>query len=213
MIFYDRTHNESTPKKHSRNLEENMNRFISLIVLFTLFSCASYKDTVVTTMEDKDRPSWATLSSTLVTKKGKIYVVGYTEGMASNRISSLMRISDNNARFEISREVTNQMNYIYQNLEEGVEDGGGLSRFYGTEVSKYLAHGIRQEKRYWEKVKTFDEDGDTHIKIRVYSQISMKESDLKKAIRKAINSNKEMTKAIKKKIDDHMVMEIDKMMD
>jgi hypothetical protein len=183
-----------------------------LLVLFLLTSCASMKDTVVSSMEDQERPKWATLSQTITTKKGKIYVVGFTEGLASDRVSALFRVSDNNARFEISREISNQMNYIYQNLEEGVQEGGQLSRFYGTEVSKYLAHGIRQEKRYWEKVRTIDENGDPVIKLRLYSLISMRESDLKKAIRETITQKREITKAIKQKIDAHMISEIDRMM-
>tara|TARA_Y100000768_G_C23988511_1_gene690520 strand:- start:1877 stop:2437 length:561 start_codon:yes stop_codon:yes gene_type:complete len=185
---------------------------MSTLLVLILTSCASHQDQVLQTMEDIERPEWATLSQTIHSKGGKLYAVGYTEGQASNRISALMRISDNNARYEFSREITNQMNFIYQNLEEGVSEGGQLSRFYGTEVSKFLAHGIRQEKRYWEKVKTFDAEGEPTIRLRIYSLISIRESDMKKAIRQAINDKKEITKAIKQKIDDHMVSEVDKMM-
>jgi hypothetical protein len=121
-----------------------MKKIITNFILTMLFtSCASLTDQVLTTMDDSERPAWATLATTVSAKNGRVYSVGYTEGMASNRVSALMRVSDNNARFEISREITNQMNFIYQNLEEGVEEGGQLSRFYGTEVSKYMAHGIR----------------------------------------------------------------------
>lgn len=185
-----------------------------LTLLFLLASCAtSYKDEVVAQMEDNERPAWATLSKTMSIKNGKIFVVGYTEGRASNRISSLLRVADNNARFEISREITNQMNYIYQNLEEGLEDDAGLSRFYGTEVSRFLANGIRQEHRYWEKVRIFDDEGQPVIKLRVYSQISMKKSDLKKAIRRAINEKSQLDKSVKQRIDDHMAQEVDRMQD
>ena len=188
-----------------------MQKKIVFILLLCLTSCASYKDQVLSSMEGKDKPKWASLSKTITEKKGKLYIVGYSEGRASNRISSMLRISDNNARFEIAREISNQMNFIYQNLEEGVESGGQLSRFYGTEVSKHLSHGIRQEERYWEKVRTIDEDGEAIIRLRVYSLISFKQSDLKKAIRRVINEKKQITKAIKEKIDAHMITEIDKM--
>jgi len=186
---------------------------LKLILLNSIMtSCASYNESTISTMEDRERPEWATLSKTVYKKGGRLFVVGYTEGLASNRISALMRISDNNARFEVSREITNQMNYIYQNLEEGVGDGGQLSRFYGTEVSKHLSNGIRQERRFWEKVKVYDENGDPLIRTRVYSLISMKESDLRKAIRNTIFEKREITKAIKEKIDSHMISEVDKMM-
>ena len=188
-----------------------MKTFMMLLSLM-LIGCASYKESTVSTMEDKERPEWASLSKTVFQKGGQIFVVGYTEGLASNRISALMRISDNNARFEVSREITNQMNFIYQNLEEGVSDGGQLSRFYGTEVSKHLSSGIRQEKHFWEKVKVYDENGDPLLRVRVYSLISMRESDLRKAIRETIFEKREITKAIKEKIDAHMISEVDKMM-
>lgn len=186
---------------------------LAMFLVFVMTGCASFKDETLQTMDDKERPQWATLSKTITADKGKLYAVGYTEGAASNRISALMRISDNNARFEFAREITNQMNFIYQNLEEGVSEGGQLSRFYGTEISKLMAHGIRQENRYWEKVRTFNEDGDPVIRLRIYSKVSIKQSDLKKAIREAINNKKQITKAIKEKIDNHMIAEVDKMMD
>lgn len=185
---------------------------MTMTLVFMSCSTTSYQDEVIQTMENREHPEWATLSQTYFTKDGKIFFVGYTEGASSNRISAMLRISDNNARLEFAREITNQMNFIFQNIEEGIGEGGQLTRFYGTEVSKFLAHGIRQEKRFWEKVKYRDEDGDLVIKTRIYSLVSMRESELKKAIRESINANNEITKAVKDKIDAHMVSEIDKMM-
>lgn len=188
-------------------------RMILLVIIAICTNCASYQESTISTMEGMDRPEWATLSKTVYKKSGRLFIVGYTEGLASNRISALMRISDNNARFEVSREITNQMNYIYQNLEEGVGEGGQLSRFYGTEISKHLSSGIRQERRFWEKVRVMDENGDPIFRTRTYSLISMRETDLRKAIRDTIYEKREITKAIKEKIDAHMVSEVDRMID
>lgn len=71
-----------------------------------------------------------------------------------------------------------------------------------------MSQGVRQEKRYWEKVRTFDENGDEVFKIKMYSLISLKESDLKKAIKNSLNKEKGLSPEMKKAINDHLTKQI-----
>lgn len=180
-----------------------------LIVLVLATGCSSLKDKVLTRMDDLDkRPRWATLSKTMFKKDGKIYSVGFTEALSGARISALARIGDNNARFEIARTIVDETNFIFQNMEEGVEEGGQLSRFYGNEISKYVSHGMRQEERYWEKVRTFDENGEPLIRLRMFSLVSIKEGQLRKAIRDTLQKENGISAEMKRAIDNHITAQI-----
>lgn len=174
-------------------------------------SCASVSEKTVVRMKGHDEaPEWASLSKSTYVKSDRLYSVGFTEVNANARISAAFRISDNNARFEISREVTDDMAFIFQNLEEGLDDSGTLARFYGTEVSKLIVQNIRQEKRYWEKVQSFDDSGERVYKLRLYSLVSIRKSDLKKAIKTTLDQGKGITPSIKNQIDLHITKEIQK---
>ncbi len=163
-------------------------------------------------MDGKDeKPKWATLSQTMFKKSGRIYALGFVDLPVDSRLSAAMKISDNNARYEVSREVQDDMAFIFQNVQEDIADSGQLTRFYGTEVSKNLLSGVKTEKRYWEKMQTFDENGDKSFRLRVYSLVSIKEGDLKKAIKRALDKGKGISPEIKKKIDDHMAREIQRL--
>lgn len=183
---------------------------ISLFFLVFFVSCSSVSEKVIQRMDDiNERPSWASISKTMFLKDGRVYSVGLSESEASARISAASRIADNNARFEISRMITNESSFIFQNAEEGLDDGGQLSRFYGNELSKHVSHGVRQENRYWEKVRSFNQDGDEIYKLRLYSMVSIKESDLKKAITEALNKEKGLTPQMQKAIDNHITRQIE----
>ena len=82
---------------------------------------------------------------------------------------------------------------------------------YASEISKHMAHGIRQEKRYWEKVQTFDSEGERVVKLRLYSLASIKESDIKRAISEVISKDSKLDPQIKEQINGHISREIEKL--
>ena len=184
---------------------------VLMILVFLLGACSSMGEKVVTRMDGlSDRPSWASLSKTMYIKDGQLFAVGFTEADANSRLSALARISDQNARFSISRAITDDMSFIFQNLEEGIQDGGQLSRFYGNEVSKLVTHGIHDEQRYWEKIQTFNENGEKEYRLRFYSLVSIKESDVKEAIKNVLANGNAISPEIKKQVTEHMVGQIQK---
>lgn len=189
-----------------------MKNVLMVLILALSASCGSIGEKVLVRMDDQDEsPKWASLSKTMFKKKGRVFAVGFAELPIESRISAAVRVSDNNARFEISREIQDDMAFILQNVSEGVSDGGQLVTFYGSEVSKNLIHEIKSEERYWEKIETFDEVGAKVFKLRIYSLISIEESELRRAIRSALNKGKGLSPELKKQIDNHMSREIQKL--
>ncbi len=182
------------------------------LIAFVFTACSSIGERVLVRMDDvSEKPEWATLAKTTFPKDGNIMVVGYVEVPADARISAAVKLADNNARFEVSRMITNDMSFIFQNLKEGVLDGGDLSRFYGMEISKTIASDTVTEKRYWEKVETFDSYGEKVYKLRIYSLISIKSSTLRKAIAQVNAKQNDITPELKKEITDHLQAEIRKL--
>ena len=182
-----------------------------LFLIILLASCSSFSEKVVQRIDDVDeKPHWASISKSTWIENGRMYAVGLHEANEGARIPALIRVSDNNARFEISRKITNEMAFILQNMEEGVEEGESLTRFYGAEVSKMIAHGINQEKRYWEKVLVPGLDG-RELKIRTFSLVSISQADLNKAIREALNKDRGLDPKIKQQMTDHLARELNKL--
>lgn len=182
-----------------------------LLVLLFMMSCSSLTEQVVQRIDDIDeKPKWATIAKSTWMENGRMYAVGLHEASAGARIPALVRVSDNNARFEISRKITNEMAFILQNMEEGVEEGASLTRFYGAEVSKMISHGINQEKRYWEKVLVPGLDG-KELKIRTYSLVSISQGELTKAIRDALNKDRGLDPKIKEQMTEHLARELNKL--
>jgi len=107
--------------------------------------------------------------------------------------------------------VTDDLGFIFQGLEEGISEGGQLNRFFGNELSKIIAHGIATEKRYWEKIQTFDETGERIFKIHVYSLVSIKESMLKKLVKRAMDKVDKISPEMKKKASEILDAQITKL--
>src|SRR5689334_3690210 len=143
-----------------------MKSFILYIALMFLVSCASsVKERMIASQDDESKPSWASLNKSLVVKDGKLMILGFKELDADAKISAALRLADSAARTELSKMIQNQFSTILQNLEEGVGDEGELARFYSSEVSKTSLRELRITNRFWEKVESFDRDGEKTYRL------------------------------------------------
>jgi hypothetical protein len=174
-------------------------------LLAIIAGCSSIpRDEVISRIDNLDeKPSWATISKPTYFKDGKVYAVGFAEAEGDARVSALGRIADNNSKSEISRLVNNKIGVAFQNVEEGT-GGSGLSRFVGTEKSYVNTNEIIPEKRYWEKVKVYDENEKPSIKLRMYSLTYIERTTLKKLIKRGLASEKGISKDLKQKVDNQL---------
>ncbi len=179
----------------------------SSVVFLASCSSVSTIEKRVASMEDIDRPSWATQMKAATTKDGKLMILGFQELDGDARISAAFRLSDNAVRTELSKLIQNQFSSITQSLEEGVSDDGSLIRFYSSEVSKNVLRDIRITSRYWEKMSIRDADGEPTIKLRVYSLGEIPEAKLKKMVRETLEKSN-VDPEIKKQIQSQFESEI-----
>lgn len=180
-----------------------------LLVLVTFVGCATiYREEVVATMESREKPKWATLENAYFIEKDKVFYVGVTEAISTSRTSALLRVSDINARSEIAKEINNQINVVFQNIQEGIDDGGNFARLYSSEVSKFLSHGIKIEKRFWEKVYIQNPKYGHEVVTRAYSLLSIKRSSLRKPIKLA-STKSTITRKMREILDKQIMNEIE----
>lgn len=184
-----------------------MNNIILLILSSIIVSCSSMSEKTVAQMEDRSRPSWASLENATTVKDGKLLIVGFQELDADAKISAGYRMADSAARGELSKLINNQFSSIFQNLEEGTSDDGNLTRYYASEVSKNVLRELKITKRYWEKVQTFDRDGEKTFRLRLYSLAEIPESHYKKLIRERMEKEK-LDPEVKKQVLGHFESEI-----
>jgi hypothetical protein len=160
-------------------------------------------------MDGKGKPNWANQERAVELKEGKLKILGFQELDGDAKISSGYRLSDNVARGELSKMIKTQFSGILQNLEEGVDGSGNLSRYYSSEVSKTMIHDLQISSRYWEKVQTFNNDGETLIKLRVYSLAEIPELKFKKLLRETLEKEKAGPE-VKAQVLEHFESEIKK---
>lgn len=182
-------------------------KFTALLALTLFASCSSLSEKTISRMDGESKPSWATQEKALTVDNGKMHILGFTELDADAKVSAAFRMSDSQARGELSKMVENQFSSIFQNLEEGVNDEGTLSRYYASEVSKNMLRELKISKRYWEKVQAIDRDGAPTYRLRVYSLAEIPESHYKKLVREKIAQEK-IDPEVKKQVLNHFESEI-----
>lgn len=150
-------------------------KILSLLLLLSFVGCSSSNYKVIETMNDDSKPEWANLSKTTWKADGRVWAIGFSEGDKSASISALSRISDNNAKTELTRMISNEIGAVLQNSSEGVSTQGDQSRWIGTEKSQVWSNQVTPEKRYYEK-KLYSNGSDTPtLKVEHYSLVSIPE--------------------------------------
>lgn len=184
-----------------------MKNLFLLVSATALVSCSGISEKTISQMDDESKPSWASQEKAYTVKDGKMLILGFSEVDADAKISAAYRLADSATRAELSKMVENQFSTIFQNLEEGTTDEGGMSRYYASEVSKNVLREIKIQKRYWEKVQTFDRDGEKVYRLRVYSLAEIPEAQYKKLVREKLQKEK-IDPEVKKQVLGHFESEI-----
>lgn len=152
-----------------------MKNLFILATLSILASCSSSNYKVIEKMNDSSKPGWADLSKTTWKEDGKLWAIGFAEGDQGSNLSALARISDNNAKTELTRMISNDIGAVLQNTSEGVNSQSDQSRWIGTEKSQVWSNQVTPEKRYYEK-KLYSNGTDTPtMKVEYYSLVSIPE--------------------------------------
>lgn len=191
-----------------------MKKVIAVLALMT-FSCTStpkvandkayVADQVLARIDDMaSRPGWIKESEPFRIEGGKVLSLGSTVIPGDDRVEAAYRIAENSAKAGVSTGIEQRLSFVFQHAEDGTQIGSDQTRFIGTEVSNLTASSITPEKRYWEKYATTLDSGERVTRYKVYSLVSMPESEFKKAVLASLNKRagkKGISKDFAKKVD------------
>ena len=167
---------------------------LCLFIIGTLISgCSSptmkgyEKDETLSTLNDSSQPDWADESHPFVFRAGKAYSLGVTTLRGDERPEAGERISENNARANISKTIEDRMEFIFQNAEENASLDSTQAHYIGSEVSSLTSHSIKLEGNWYKRFAQSQDDGSRRIFYKIYSLVSIPEDDLKRAINDSIS--------------------------
>ncbi len=156
--------------------------------------------------EISSRPSWLQEQTPFRIESGKVLSMGMTTIPADHNLSAAYRIAENNSKALISHSIEQRLDFIFQNAEESTALGTNQAQYIGAEASKLTSNSLKPSKRYWEKVATIGQDGQTTVQYKVFALSEMAEEDFKKAIVDSIRKNQGkqgISADFAKKVDKH----------
>ena len=130
-----------------------------------------------------ERPSWVRESELMTAKDGNVYFTGLQSVPVDSNAEQAYRSAELNAKAGIAKAIEQKLQVVFQNAEEGYAVDANQARFMGIEATDMIrTSSIRPFKRYWEKIRTTNNDGQRITKLVVFVVVSMPEIDFKKAI-------------------------------
>ena len=167
----------------------------------------SQKEVVVSRIDGlSERPSWLKESEPLRFENGYAIALGVATIPGDNRVEAGYRIAENNAKAGIANSISQKLEFIFQQAQEGTGIDTDSSRFIGAESSKLLTSAVRSDKRYFEKVATTMDNGERVTQYRIFATVKMAESDFKKAVIEALEAakgKKGMSDEFKEQVNKH----------
>ena len=170
-----------------------MKKILLIVLAFYMYGCGSAvknptkpeiePDVVISRIDElSSRPDWLKESEPFRFESGKVLSIGTTTIPADQRVEAAMRVAENNAKASIANAIEQKLEFIFQNAEEGAVMGADQARYIGAEASSLITSSVRTDKRYWEKIATTQDSGERVTRYKVFSMVSMPESDFKKAV-------------------------------
>lgn len=173
-----------------------MKKFIFVISILTIAGCSSTpKQESLETMPDKvlsrindmsDRPDWLHEDKPFEVKNDSVVSLGQTTIPGDNRVEAAYAIADNNAKGAICSAIESRLEVIFQGADEGTPIDSTQARRISAEACKITTSSIRPGSRYWEKIATSTDAGERVTRYKVFTTVTMPESDFKRAVLNAI---------------------------
>jgi hypothetical protein len=177
-----------------------MNKLFLCVTVLALSACSSapqtakvatpesVPDSVLSRIDDlKERPSWLHESEPFKIDNGTVISLGQTTIPSDNRVEAAYRIAQNNGKAAIAGAIEQKLEFIFQNAEEGTSLDSTQARYIGAEATNLVTSSIRIGRQYWEKVAMTTDSGERVTRYKVFTTVTMPETDFKNAVMTAIH--------------------------
>ncbi len=193
-----------------------MKKLTFMILILTVAGCSStpkssspesMPDKVLSRINDMSRrPEWLHEDRPFEVKDGVVTSLGQTTIPGSDRVEAAYNISDNNAKGAICSTIESRLEVVLQNAEEGTSIDSNQVRRIGAEACKITTSSIRPGTRYWEKVAMSTDSGERVTRYKVFSTVTMPETEFKRAVMNAVRKQEGkggLSQDFSKKVDEH----------
>lgn len=156
--------------------------------------------------EMKSRPDWLKESEPFRVEGGKVLSLGQTTIPASDNLAAAYRIAESNSKAGISHSISQRLDYVFQDAQEGTALDSTQSRYIGATASQLTTSALKTSKRYWEKVAVVQEGGQVAVQYRVFVLAEMDETQFKTAVLDAVRKaqgKQGISAEFAKKVDQH----------
>ncbi|MBL7672231.1 MAG: hypothetical protein JNM39_17260 [Bdellovibrionaceae bacterium] len=136
--------------------------------------------------EMKSRPDWLKESEPFRVEGGKVLSLGQTTIPASDNLAAAYRIAESNSKAGISHSISQRLDYVFQDAQEGTALDSTQSRYIGATASQLTTSALKTSKRYWEKVAVVQEGGQVSVQYRIFVLSEMDEPQFKTAVLDAV---------------------------
>lgn len=197
-----------------------LNNFVlTSVVALSLAACSSTSviptdsslfksEQVIATSMRSGIPEWAESDTTFdVNEDGNVYLVVMNEAIAQKNtdVSQLYRAAELEGKAMFAEVVKQKIDAFVQRGRESGELGGKFTDTTSSWANLTISN-LAPSNRYWEKVAVPEESNEYTLKYRIYVRLKLKESDLREAVRKAINGDTEISEDLKR----HMLAQEDR---
>lgn len=164
-------------------------------------------DKVLSRINDmSSRPEWLHEDRPFEVKDGVVTSLGQTTIPGSDRVEAAYNITDNNAKGAICSAIESRLDVIFQNAEEGTAIDSTQARRISADACKVTTSAIRPGTRYWEKIAMTTDSGERVTRYKVFSTVTMPETDFKRAVMNAVRKQEGkggLSQDFSKKVDEH----------
>lgn len=168
-----------------------------MVVIVTLASCATKltektaEEIIVARSDERSsRPDWATEEFVTLKNGGDFYSIGTSTILAEQKIDAGFKIAEGIAKGNISKLISQKLEYTLQHADEGMLESSPIIRFMNSEVSKIESSGITVKNRYWEKYVTVDNSNTRRAYYRIFVRVAISEGILNQALAEALVKGK-----------------------
>lgn len=162
-------------------------------------------DIVIARIDNLDRrPDWAKESDLIKSSDGQVLSLGSATIPADHRLEAGLRIAVSNATEPICKLLSQKMDFIFQNSEEGTAGDAQIVRSTGAQACQASLSGIRATRMYWEKVLTYTSTREQSLIYRIFASAQISESEIKIAMNELAKKRSKgpLTKEFSKMVED-----------
>lgn len=127
------------------------------------------------------------------------------QSQGENRVEAEYRTAENN-KAGVASAIEVRLEVIFQNAEGGTAIDSTQVRYIGAEASKLPTSSMKIHQRFREEIATTRDDGQRVTQYRVFTQLSMPESDFKLDLINAAQAREGghgVSAEFAKKVDEH----------